>query len=277
MEPLIDFQHFESSLGKNPIAPDQKKSTLLIIDNEVHFEYLRNLLQSRYELVFATSNELGLDLAIRILPEMILMDLFIQEHEDESLCHRLKQHNKTSHIPILVMASHNDLHSRVKSFYVGADDFMTRPFQCMEIQIRIDNLIQSRKLLQKKYSRSVVLKPSAIEIQSRDELFLQQVMHVVEANMNNALFGSEQFARQTGLSQTRLYRRLVSLTGYSPSDFVRRIRLQRAADLLSKEAGNVSEVAYRVGFNSMSYFAKCFKELHQYSPREYAKRCVAAS
>jgi AraC-like DNA-binding protein len=97
-------------------------------------------------------------------------------------------------------------------------------------------------------------------------------MKVIEENMANPMFGSREFARQLGLSQTRLYRKLIMLTGYSSNDFIRRIRLKRAADLLHKHAGNVSEVAYRVGFNSLSYFAKCFKQLHQYSPREYARQ-----
>jgi len=89
--------------------------------------------------------------------------------------------------------------------------------------------------------------------------------------MANPMFSSSDFAKQLGLSQTRLYRKLITLTGFSANDFIRRMRLKRAADLLHKHAGNVSEVAYRVGFNSLSYFAKCFKQLHQYSPRDYAR------
>lgn len=277
MESLIDFQNVEFSIELNPTTPGQKKSTLLIIDNEGQFESLKNLMQPYYELVFASGNQQGFDLATQLLPDLILTDLFIPEHENKTLCHRLKQHDNTSHIPIIVLASHDDLYSRIKSFYLGADDYMATPLQSIEFRIRIENLIQSRKILQKKYSRKIELKPAAIEIHSKDEIFLKQVMQVIEANMDNALFGSEQFARQTGLSQTRLYRRMVSLTGYSPNDFLRRIRLQRAADLLNKQAGNVSEVAYRVGFNSMSYFAKCFKELHQYTPREYARRGVISA
>lgn len=276
MESLINFQYDEFSLELNPPTPGQK-STLLIIDNEGQFEYFTNLMQSCYELVFASNNQQGFDLATQLLPDLILTDLFIPEHEDKSLCHRLKQHNKTSHIPVIVLASHDDLYCRIKSFYLGADDYMASPLQSIELRIRIENLIQSRRILQKKYSRKIELKPAGIEIHSKDELFLKQVMQVIEANMDNALFGSEQFARQTGLSQTRLYRKMVSLTGYSPNDFLRRIRLQRAADLLNKQAGNVSEVAYRVGFNSMSYFAKCFKEFHQYTPREYARRSVVSA
>jgi AraC-like DNA-binding protein len=149
---------------------------------------------------------------------------------------------------------------------------MMMPLQPVELQVRIENLIQSRKALQRKFSRQVELKPAAVDVQSEDQLFLQRIMQVMESNMNNPLFGSEQFAKQLGLSQTRLYRKLVAITGYSSNDFIRRMRLQRAADLLEKRVGNISDVAYQVGFNSLSYFAKCFKEFYQSSPRDYAKR-----
>jgi AraC-like DNA-binding protein len=99
-------------------------------------------------------------------------------------------------------------------------------------------------------------------------------MRVIEDQMSNPLFGSEQFAREMGLSQTRLYRKLISVTGFSSNDFIRRMRLQRAADLLRKKVGNVSDVAYMVGFNSLSYFAKCFREFHHCTPREYAKSAM---
>lgn len=235
-------------------------------------EYLGEVLTTTYTIVEAQNNQQGLDLARQILPDVIITDITMADLEGESICFQLKQSDKTNHIPIIIVTSQDDLYSRIKSFYLGADDYMRRPIALIELQIRIQNLIQSRKVLQKKYSRQIELKPTSVEVQSEDELFLQRVMKIVENNMGNAMFGSEAFASQMGLSQTRLYRKLISLTGYSSNDFIRRIRLQRAADLLQKQVGNVSEVAYQVGFNSLSYFAKCFKQFHHFSPREYARR-----
>ena len=272
MEPLTDFQYPEFSLALSQALQAQQRYTVMVIDdNDGLREYLREALKTSYTIV-AQDNQQGFDLAIQILPDLIITDLIMPDLQGESLCFRLKHNDKTSHIPIIILTKQDDVYSRVKSFYLGADDCMMRPFQLIELQVRIQNLIQSRKALQKKYSRHVELKPSPVEVQSEDELFLQRVMKVIEKNMDNPAFGSEQFAIQMGLSQTRLYRKLVTLTGYASNDFIRRMRLQRAADLLHKQVGNISEVAYQVGFNSLSYFAKCFKELHQYSPREYAKR-----
>lgn len=273
MKPLTDFQDPEFSLALYQGLQAQQRYTVLVIDdNDGLREYLRDALKTNYIIEEARDNQQGLDLAMLILPDLIITDLIMPDLQGESLCFRLKQNDKTSHIPIIILTNQDDLYSRVKSFYLGADDYMMRPLQLVELQIRIQNLIQTRKALQKKYSRHIELKPSSVEVQSEDELFLHRVMEIVEKNMDNPMFGSEQFAKEIGLSQTRLYRKLITLTGYASNDFIRRMRLKRAADLLHKQAGNVSEVAYQVGFNSLSYFAKCFKELHQYSPREYAKR-----
>jgi YesN/AraC family two-component response regulator len=275
MGTFIDFQHPEFSLALNQALSAEPRYTVLVIDDNATLrENLRETLDTAYRIAEAADSLSGLELANQIQPDLIITDLLMPDVEGESLCYRLKQHDKTSHIPIIILTSQVSMFSRVNSFFLGADDYMTRPFELVELQIRIQNLIQSRKLLQQKYSRQLELKPSPVEVQSDDEVFLQRVMKVVEDNIDNPMFGSEQFAMTTGLSQTRLYRRLITLTGYSANDFIRRVRLNRAADLFRKQAGNVSEIAYQVGFNSLSYFAKCFKQQHRCSPRDFAKRAT---
>ena len=276
MGTFTDFKHPEFSLALNQAMSNKERFTVLVIDdNAVLRENLRETLKTAYCIEEAEDSQQGLELANQIQPDLIITDLLMTDLQGESLCYRLKQLEKTSHIPIIILSSQDNLFGRVNSFYLGADDYMTRPFELVELQIRIQNLIQSRKVLQRKYSRQVELRPSPVQVQSADELFLQRAMKVVEENIDNPMFGSEEFAREVGLSQTRLYRKLVSLTGYSANDFIRRVRLNRAADLFRGQAGNVSEIAYQVGFNSLSYFAKCFKQLHQCSPRDFVKKaCV---
>jgi AraC-like DNA-binding protein/CheY-like chemotaxis protein len=250
----------------------------LVIDEHGSLrEALLEALQVNYSVEVASNNQEGLELATRHMPDLIITDLAAANIDGASICFLLKQSQKTSHIPIVILASQDDTVTRMRSFYLGADDFMKMPFHMLELQIRIQNLIQSRKALQEKFTRQVEFKPSPAEGQSEDEVFLQQVLKIIEENMADPGFGSEDFARQLGLSQTRLYRKLIALTGYSSNDFIRRMRLQRAADLLTRQVGNVSEVAYQVGFNSLSYFAKCFKQLHEASPRDYAKQASLKS
>ena len=275
MKPVVNFQY-------KPIY-DQAKSnahvssnTILVINENIAVRnYLRNALDCSFRIEEAKNETEGLRLAKQILPDLVIIRLNAPFGEDP-LCFQLKRCEKTSHIPVVILTDEDDHQSRIKSFYLGADDFMKLPLQEMELQIRVQNLIQSRKILLQKFSRMVDLKPASTDVPSADQLFLQQAMKIMENKMADPLFGSEEFAREMGLSQTRLYRKLISLTGYSSNDFIRRMRLQRAAELLQKQVGNVSEVAYRVGFNSLSYFAKCFREFHKATPRDFARKLCAS-
>ena len=141
-----------------------------------------------------------------------------------------------------------------------------------ELKLRVRNLIELRKKLQVKYANQVILKPKELQVQSTDERFLQKVLALAENHMSNTNFGVDMFAHETGMSTAQLYRKINALTGQTPNDFMRNMRLQRAADLLHKKAGNVSEVAYQVGFNNLSYFAKCFREKFGETPSDYQKK-----
>jgi DNA-binding response OmpR family regulator len=251
----------------------KRRSTVLIFDDNVRMRaYLRDGLKEIYVIEEAANSEEGVRLAKQMIPDLIMTALTTQDFDNESLCVQLKHCDQTNHIPIVVLSEGNDPSSRIKSFYFGADDYMVLPLQHAELQIRIENLIESRRILQRKFSKQIELKPPSIEAQSKDERFLQRIMTVLAINMDNHLFGSEQFAEQMGVSHRHLSRRLMSLTGQPCNEFIRRMRLQRAAELLNKETGKVKEVAQQVGFNNLSYFAKCFKQVHNYSPSDYSKR-----
>jgi len=250
-----------------------KRSTLLVIDdNEEMRKYLREALDEIYTIEEAVDSQLGLRLAKEIVPDLIITGLTSQDLDNESLCFQLKQCEGTSHIPIVVLSRINDQYSRITSFYLGADDFMTLPLQQVELQVRVENLIQLRKSLRRKFSKQMDLKPPSFAIQSKDQLFLQRVTSVMESNMDNTLFGAEQFAQQMGLSPRHLSRKLMCLIGLTSNEFIRKTRLQRAADMLNRNEGKVSEVAHQVGFSNLSYFSKCFKKFHQNLPSDYIRR-----
>jgi AraC-like DNA-binding protein len=257
----------------NPGAVTDDRPRVLIIDDHVKMRsYLREGLAEEYNIEEAASSGDGVRLAKQKLPELIIAALTVNSVENENLCFHLKHCEDTDHIPIVILSYKNDPSHRIRSFYFKADDYLTLPLRQEELKVRIDNLILLRKTLQRKFSKQVELKPGPIEVQSKDQLFLQRVMKVMETNMHNPLFGSEQFAREMGLSLRHLSRKLQALTDHSSNDFIRQIRLQRAADMLHKRAGNVKEVASQVGFNNLSYFSKCFKQFHDYLPSDYSKR-----
>ncbi len=272
MEPFPNFYHPEMRPDKTKDGTCETPSTILVICQQADIrDYIRSALDSTYRIEVARDDIDGLRISRQILPDLIILEWNVPVNHDPH-CFELKRCERTSHIPVVVLTDHDDQQSRITSFFLGADDFMKVPLQEVELQIRIQNLIQSRKKMLQKFNHLVHLKPATMDAPSENQLLLQRIMKVIEDKMGDPLFGSEDFAREMGLSQTRLYRKLISLTGYSSNDFIRRMRLQRAGELLKKQVGNVSEVAYQVGFNSLSYFAKCFKEFHNYTPREYAKR-----
>jgi DNA-binding response OmpR family regulator len=186
------------------------------------------------------------------------------------LCTRLRQDARTSHIPLILLTAKASVESRISGFQTGADDYVTKPFHPVELLARVRNLVESRRQLRERFSREVKLQPKDITVASVDEQFLQKALAVVEENLGEAEFSVEDLESQMAMSKMQLYRKLKALTGQSPSEFMRNLRLRRAASLISQRSGNISEIAYSVGFNNLSYFAKCFKELYQVTPSEYA-------
>jgi transcriptional regulator GlxA family with amidase domain len=157
---------------------------------------------------------------------------------------------------------------KLKGLENQADDYLVKPFNTRELKVRIKNLILQRQQLQEKFSGSVILKPTDIEVSSMEQVFLEKLMHLLEENLSNEGFGVEQLSEEMGMRRVHLHRKLQALTNHSPSQFIRRFRLQRAMDLLQKNAGTIAEIAYTVGFSSPTYFTKCFTEQYGYPPKE---------
>ncbi|MEO7991854.1 MAG: helix-turn-helix transcriptional regulator [Chryseolinea sp.] len=159
------------------------------------------------------------------------------------------------------------------SLAVGRDYVVSQPFDWKDLQMLIQRLMK-RRVSQKRIDEQVEYKPKKIAVASVNELLMQRIMKVVEENMTKADFSVEVFAKEVGMSTAQLYRKVTALTGYAPNDFMRHMRLQRAADLLMQKAGNVSEIGYQVGFNNLSYFSKCFKEKFGTLPSSFlGSRC----
>ncbi|MGP8321832.1 MAG: helix-turn-helix domain-containing protein, partial [Methanosarcinaceae archaeon] len=161
--------------------------------------------------------------------------------------------------------------SKLAGLETGADDYITKPFNIRELKVRIKNLIEQRRRLRERFRREVSVRPKDIAVTSTDEKFLQRAISVVDEHIADSDFSTETLARKIGLSRSQLHRKLTALTDQTALGFMRIVRLRRAAQLLKQKAGNVTEIAYMVGFNNISHFAKRFRELFGVSPSEYAK------
>jgi YesN/AraC family two-component response regulator len=179
----------------------------------------------------------------------------------------LKNDERTSHIPIILLTAKSGQENKIEGLQTGADDYLTKPFDLKELRVRVDNLISIRKKLQEKFSKGEFLfKRSDKKIKSIDEKFLSRVLEVIEKHLSEEDFSIEECSSEVGLSRTHFHKKLRALVGKSPSQYLRTVRLHRAKQMIEEERGNVSEVAYSVGFSSPAYFSRCFKEEFGYSP-----------
>lgn len=253
-----------SSGGESPLY-----KVLIVEDNPDLRRFIAGSLVEQYEVLEAENGHIGYECANDTIPDLIISDIMMPELDGVSLCEKLKKDERTSHIPLILLTARADVESKMAGLETGADDYLLKPFKMEELRVRVRNLIELRRKLRERYSRSLSLQPSAVVVSSVDEKFLQKVMAIVEANLSNPHFDVEMFCREVGMSRVQLHRKLTALTDQSASEFIRSFRLKRAASLLEQQAGNITEIAYTVGFNSLPYFTKCFKEQLGQTPSEF--------
>ncbi len=279
------FEHIdqftETSIQETSLEDDAEKENpkpllLVVEDNDDLRSYILSYLTPDYRITQAVDGEMGLDKAIEHIPDLVVSDVMMPKMDGYQLCQNLRTDERTSHIPIILLTARASMESRIEGLETGADDFITKPFEPLELLIRIKNLIKQRKLLQERFIKNIqkmgidqLVKIDTPDLTSMDQSFLQKVTEYIIQNISNIEFNVEILGDKMALSRRQLQRKLISITGHSPSMFIRSVRLNRAAELLRNKTGNVTEIAYDVGFNNLSWFAKSFKEQFGVLPSEY--------
>lgn len=245
---------------------------ILIVEDNVDLRtYLADTLRSTWHVLTATNGQEGIDMAVQHIPDLILSDLMMPKVDGLELCRQLKAHERTSHIPIILVTAKADQPIKLEGLQQGADDYITKPFDITELKARIVNLIESRKRLRKLFSAQISLKPSDLKGESLDDQFMKKLLESIERHIADPLFGVDQLADEVSMSAVHLYRKVKALTGKGPNEVIREVRLERAASLLEQDTGIVADVAYQTGFNNLSYFAKCFREKFGETPSAFRK------
>ncbi|HUF10565.1 MAG TPA: helix-turn-helix domain-containing protein [Rhodothermales bacterium] len=224
---------------------------------------------SRYRIAESSSGHNGLQMARRLQPELIISNALVGGMEEVAFSRKVKADKDLQHIPIVLLAALDSPDARVEAIQAGVDAFVTQPFGDNEIAAVVDNLIKSRRALRQLYSRQVLLKPYDVVVASSDCSFVERVYEVVNQHLGDAGFTVGQLAREVGVSESRLKRKLRSLIDETPVALIRRTRLERAADLLRQGSGNVSDAAFATGFSNLSYFAKCFRKRWGLTPSQF--------
>ncbi len=252
---------------------DSELPILLIVEDN---DDLRNLLkqsfEDNYNVITAPNGTIGVELALEHIPDLIISDIMMPEKDGIALTKELKSDERSAHIPIILLTAKAEVESQFTGIDIGADDYITKPFDKKLLILKVEKLIESRKQLQLRYSQELVLLPKDIAISNLDEKFLEKVQITLDKSLVDPSFNVTEFSKTVGMSRMQLHRKLKALTGLSTTEFVRSQRLKLAADLLKKSDANVSEIGYTVGFNDHSYFTKCFKEMYGCSPTEFISK-----
>lgn len=249
---------------------DQRPGILLVEDNLEFRQYLKEFLEEEFNVWLAQDGKEGLEKAISLMPDLIISDLMMPVMDGVELCQEVKKDLKTSHIPVIILTARSSEEKQLEGLQSGCNMFITKPFKLEILMTSIRNLLKERERLQKHFRKKISVNTSEQEIESMDDRLIQKAMQVVESQMENPEFSVELMSRELGMSRVHLYKKLSALTGKSPVEFIRLVRLQRAAQLLLKSQLSVSEVAYKVGFNNAKYFTKQFKAEFGVLPSQYA-------
>jgi DNA-binding response OmpR family regulator len=267
-EKPTDAYEDEKDTDKEPGA--QEENVILVVeDNADVRKYIRGPLEPLYTVVEAANGREGIDMAKEIIPDLIISDIMMPEADGYELCRELKTDIKTSHIPIILLTAKASEESIIEGLETGADDYITKPFNTKILLTRIKNLIDLRQQLQQKIQRQLMLQPAEISVSSMDKTFIKELQDTIEKNLSESEFNVEKLGKKLYMSRASLYRKIQALTGEAPRDFIRSYRLKRGAQLLKANFGNVTEVAFEVGFSSTAYFTKCFKEKFHQLPHAF--------
>ncbi|MBC7921865.1 MAG: tetratricopeptide repeat protein [Ferruginibacter sp.] len=265
-----------------PLAPPaagqgkEKHPLMLVVeDNEEVRGLIRECFQAEFRVMEAGDGVGGLKMAQKEIPDLIITDRMMPHMDGVALCHHLKTDERTSHVPVIMLTAKASEESKIEGLEMGADDYILKPFRLQELSVRVKNLIAQRKQLRERFSREVKLQPKDIAITAADEGFLHKAIGLIEGHLSDTDFSVEGFAHEIGMSRVQLHRKLKALTDQSTSEFVRTIRLKRAASLIEQRYGNIAEVMYEVGFTNVSYFASSFKKIFGVNPSEYYQREMA--
>lgn len=241
---------------------------LVVDDNPEVKDFIVNTLNPYYQVIQANNGKEALQLAFDKIPDVVISDVMMPEMDGFELCSRLKTDIRTSHIPIVLLTARSSEVHELEGLKTGADVYLTKPFNITKLRIIVDNLIALHQNMREKFSQRFSLEPSVLQVDSSDEEFLSKVMQLLEDNISNSEFNVNLFASEIGMSTPVFYKKIDALTGLTVNNFVKSIRLKRAAQLLQQKAGNISEIAYMVGFNDAKYFSKEFKKQYGKSPSE---------
>lgn len=252
----------EPPVAEETPPPDARSAAqvLIVEDHRDVRRYIRKQLEGSYCIREAENGEEGLSLALKYLPDIVISDVMMPLMDGFDLCERLKTDDLTCHIPVILLTARPEDNDMLQGLKTGADAYLIKPFNSRELKIRVDNLIRLKKRMRVKFSGRLVVRPEEISVTSRDEEFMKKMTAVVGRHMDDSQFSVRQLGEEMNMSVSQVNRKLKTIIGQSTHQFILSVRMHRALELLKENAGNISEVAWMVGFEAPGYFSKVFKD-----------------
>ena len=266
--PLISYEPPPSLQSQEYTGQQDENTLILIVDDNFDIrEYLKNCLGRQFKLIEAENGKTGFQKAKKHLPDLIIADIMMPVVDGYALSQKIKSDIALSHTPLILLTARSGKEDELTGLNTGAEDYITKPFNKDVLLARINTILNNRKLTREKIKRELVDNENPLP--SFNEKFLQQVNSLCEENMGDSSFNVEQLCEILNISQPHLYRKIKNLTDHSPNEFIRILRLKKAARLINHDSDNISQIAYDVGFTDPKYFSKCFKAFFGQSPRAY--------
>ncbi|WP_298532336.1 two-component regulator propeller domain-containing protein [uncultured Algibacter sp.] len=263
----------DESIDNVLLKTRSKLPILLVVDDNTDIRnFIAQMLNEDYTIYQAENGQEGLEMAKSVQPNIIISDVLMPVMNGFEFCENLKTKPETSHIPIIMLTAKSSDESELEGLKLGADSYIRKPFKIDFLKTKLTNIINERDNLRKRFNRKIVLKPKEVTVTSTDEKFLNQAIEIVEKHMSNTSFNVETLVQEMNFSRSNIYMKFKELTGLSSSEFIRNIRLKRAMQLLDTSGLTVKEIMYMTGFNTGSYFSKCFKNQYGVLPSEYLKK-----
>lgn len=259
----------DATSSESRVDKTDQPIVLVVEDNADVRRYLREALDGAYQIVEASDGAEGLQTALDVIPDLIVSDVMMPNMDGFEMCRRIKSDEKTSHVPVILLTARASRDSKLEGLKLGADAYVAKPFDTREVVVRVRSLIEQRRQLAARFRREITLQPNDVAVTSMDEQFLQRLLEVIEVRLSDPDFDVRAFSRAVGMSRQHLNRKLKGLAGQSASDFIRTMRLKRAAQLLGKRSATITEIAYEVGFSNPAHFSKSFRETFGKTPSEY--------
>ncbi|MEM6631372.1 MAG: ATP-binding protein [Bacteroidota bacterium] len=270
LHPLDKASSQEPEFVSPPPPQDEFPVLLIIEDNADMLVFIREVFEKRYRILEAGNGQMGLEIAFSQVPDLVISDVMMPVMDGIEVCQRLKSHEVTNHIPVILLTARSANEHRIQGFETGADAYIAKPFDPRHLEIRVENLLKQRDALKRKFQKGHInFDSQKFGLKEGQKRFIEKAEQIIEANLTNSEFTVADLGRELGFSRMQLYRKLKAHTGMSANEFIRAYKIKKAAIFLKESHLNITEILYEVGFTNRSYFSKCFKQVFGMSPREY--------